>query len=69
LIHEIELLKFLWLVLESGLGLLIEVIILIVDVLKLDEADPGNLLPFLVFLKELVDSIALLDQEALISQS
>ena len=69
MIHEIELLKFLWLVLESGLGLLIEVIILIVDVLKLDEADPGNLLPFLVFLKELVDSIALLDQEALISQS
>ena len=69
LIHKIELLKLFWLVLESSLGLLIEVIILIVDVLKLDEADSGNLLPFLMFLKEFDHSVALLDKEALVSQS
>ena len=37
--------------------------------LKLYEADSGYVLPFLVFLKEFDNSVALLDQEALVSQS
>jgi len=66
---EVEVIKLLWLTLECLLGLGVNRIMLVVDLIKLDDTNMSNLLMILMLLEMLHNLVAHLDKKAFVSQS
>jgi len=66
---EVEVIKLLWLTLERLLGLGVNRIMLVIDLIKLDDTNVSNLLMILMLLEMLHNLVAHLDKKAFVSQS